>query len=46
MGSLGKLDIYLENSKDGVFQAGQTVIGKLVVTVWKSLKIQGKRYTV
>ncbi|KAL4216562.1 hypothetical protein ACF0H5_024285 [Mactra antiquata] len=41
MASLGKIEIYLGNSMDEVFRAGQTVYGKLVVTVWKSMKIQG-----
>ncbi|XP_045184896.1 arrestin domain-containing protein 3-like [Mercenaria mercenaria] len=41
MGTLDKLEINLENSTDGYFLAGQTVLGKLIIALRRSLKIQG-----
>ncbi|XP_060608401.1 arrestin domain-containing protein 3-like [Ruditapes philippinarum] len=41
MSILDKLEISLENSSDGNFLAGQTVHGKLIMTVRKGLKVQG-----
>ena len=41
MGSLERLEVYLENSVNGRFTAGEVVYGKLVVVVRRSMKIQG-----